>query len=440
NDPTSGSYASPDVNPVGSPINVTVTGLSISGTTASDYVLASSSANGNIGNITPATLTYVANTDSRTYGAANPIFTGTVTGFVDGQNQGDATSGTLSFTSPANASSPATTATNGDPKYAINGSGLTADNGDYVFVQTAGNATALTINPAVLTVSLIGTVEKTYDETTTATLVAGNYSLSPTENGDVIALNDPTTGTYASPNAGSGIAVTVNGLSISGTKAGDYVLAAPSVTDDVGKIDQVVLTGAIIGDPTKLYDGTNSATLGPNNYELFGFLQGQGGTVTQTSGTYASPNVGQELVTANITGDIAPNIGTDLANYVLPSIVTGEGTIGQNNLNNTIVANYHGPDSLEEILANAHGAMLPVIIIPFPAPAGLFTRGGAIFGSLPTIIQSMTAPATADGEVAVTTGQPLIVSPEEILLQGDREKTWWLTLPDARPVQPMQFH
>jgi MBG domain (YGX type) len=32
--------------------------------------------------------------------------------------------------------------------YAINGSGLTANNGNYVFVQAAGNATALTITPA----------------------------------------------------------------------------------------------------------------------------------------------------------------------------------------------------------------------------------------------------------------------------------------------------
>jgi hypothetical protein len=32
--------------------------------------------------------------------------------------------------------------------YAINGSGLTANNGNYSFVQTAGNATALTITPA----------------------------------------------------------------------------------------------------------------------------------------------------------------------------------------------------------------------------------------------------------------------------------------------------
>ena len=35
--------------------------------------------------------------------------------------------------------------------YAIDGSGLTANNGNYSFVQAAGNATALTVNPAHLT-------------------------------------------------------------------------------------------------------------------------------------------------------------------------------------------------------------------------------------------------------------------------------------------------
>src|SRR6202012_6047614 len=67
-----------------------------------------------------------------------------VAGFVNGDNQASATSGTLSFTSSA-------TATSNVGTYAINGSGLTANNGNYTFVQAASNATALTINPATLT-------------------------------------------------------------------------------------------------------------------------------------------------------------------------------------------------------------------------------------------------------------------------------------------------
>ncbi len=107
------------------------------------------------GVINPAMLTYVAAAASRSYGAASPALSGTVTGFVAGQTQQSATTGTLAFTTAA-------TAASNVGRYAITGSGLTANNGDYVLAQGAGNATALTINPALLSVS----GAKTYDTTT----------------------------------------------------------------------------------------------------------------------------------------------------------------------------------------------------------------------------------------------------------------------------------
>jgi hypothetical protein len=88
--------------------------------------------------ITPATLSYVANPASRNVGQPNPAFSGTVIGFVNGQTQSSATTGTLEFTSPATVSSPA-------GRYAIDGSGLTANFGNYVFVQASSSLTALTI-------------------------------------------------------------------------------------------------------------------------------------------------------------------------------------------------------------------------------------------------------------------------------------------------------
>jgi hypothetical protein len=93
--------------------------------------------------VDPATLTYTANSASRIYGATNPAFTGSVTGFVNGQNQATATTGTLGLATSA-------TAASNVGNYAITGSGLSANNGNYVFVQSANNATALTIDPATL--------------------------------------------------------------------------------------------------------------------------------------------------------------------------------------------------------------------------------------------------------------------------------------------------
>lgn len=96
--------------------------------------------------INPATLTYVANPVSRTYGDPNPAFSGSVTGFVNGDTLGSATTGTLTFTSPATAASNA-------GSWAINGGGLTANNGNYVFQDAVANLTALTVNKAPLTVA-----------------------------------------------------------------------------------------------------------------------------------------------------------------------------------------------------------------------------------------------------------------------------------------------
>jgi filamentous hemagglutinin family protein len=87
--------------------------------------------------VTPATLFYNANSASRLFGVPNPVFSGTVTGFVNGDTLTSATTGTPIFTSPATSQSPA-------GSYAIAGSGLSAAN--YTFIQAPGNATALTIS------------------------------------------------------------------------------------------------------------------------------------------------------------------------------------------------------------------------------------------------------------------------------------------------------
>ncbi len=94
------------------------------------------------GTITPATLIYVADAQSILYSQSIPTVGGTVSGFVAGENLSNATSGTTIFATNAAASS-------APGQYAVNGSGLAAKHGNYVFEQAATNATALTINYAV---------------------------------------------------------------------------------------------------------------------------------------------------------------------------------------------------------------------------------------------------------------------------------------------------
>ena len=154
--------------------------------------------------ITKAQLTYVATAASKAYGAALPTLTGTVSGFLGTDNQGNATTGTLTFTTTATASSSVA----GGP-YAMTGSGLSATN--YSFGQAAGNATAFTVNPVALGITANST-SKAYG----AALPTFTASYSGFVNGDTSAslTTAPTlstTATSASSVAGGPYAITGSG-------------------------------------------------------------------------------------------------------------------------------------------------------------------------------------------------------------------------------------
>jgi hypothetical protein len=90
--------------------------------------------------IKPATLVYVADPVTKQVGQPDPVFTGTVTGLVNGDTLGTVASGTIQFTSPATDTSPA-------GSYPIVGSGLTLDSDNYILVQApAGASPALTVS------------------------------------------------------------------------------------------------------------------------------------------------------------------------------------------------------------------------------------------------------------------------------------------------------
>ncbi|MGO8835888.1 MAG: beta strand repeat-containing protein [Limisphaerales bacterium] len=163
------------------------------------------------GTILAATLTNTANPASMTYGAAVPALTGSVSGFVGTDTQGNATTGALSFTTPATSSS-------GVGSYAINGSGLTANNGNYTFIQAAGNATALTISARP--VNLTGT--RPYDGTTTAS--AGILSVANKVGSDTVTVASGS-GVLATAEVGSQAISSLGTLALGGAAAGNYTLS-----------------------------------------------------------------------------------------------------------------------------------------------------------------------------------------------------------------------
>lgn len=138
---TIGTLVFTDKN-VGNGKTVIASGLGLSGTNAENYILASTSAT-NTANISTATLTVTANNTNRVYGAANPLFTASYSGFVNGENT-SVLSGAPSVTSSATVSSVV-----GGP-YAIRATQGTLGAANYTFNFVNGN---LTVTPATLTVS-----------------------------------------------------------------------------------------------------------------------------------------------------------------------------------------------------------------------------------------------------------------------------------------------
>ncbi len=122
---------------VGTGKTVTVSGLTLTGSAASNYTLTPPT--GLTANITAATLTVTANSTNRVYGAANPTFTGSVTG----QQNGDSI--TATFTTTAGTNSPVGSYTI-TPVLSDPGNKL----GNYTVTTNAGT---LTVTAAALTVT-----------------------------------------------------------------------------------------------------------------------------------------------------------------------------------------------------------------------------------------------------------------------------------------------
>ena len=257
--------------------------------------------------VTPATLTLTAAAASREYGAADPAFAATVTGFKNGETLASATSGAFVFASDA-------TAASGVGQYRVDVSGLTAASGNYVFTQDVANATALTVTPATLTVTA-GNLAKTYDgqafvggstlsyagfrNDETAAVLAGSVSFAGTSQGAINA------GTYA--------------LTPSGLSADNYIVSFASGTLTVNKA-ALTLTGA---DATREYGAADPAF----SATLTGFVNGEDfvtAGITGSAGGVSSALAGSPVGTYAYT----PTAGTFAAdNYAFTQFVDGRVTI-----------------------------------------------------------------------------------------------------------------
>jgi filamentous hemagglutinin family protein len=325
-----GSFASANA---GSGIDVTLTGITLNannnGTPVYGYSLVNANG-GAIGTINPAVLTaMIVNNPSKIYdGTSAAVLASSnysLGGFVSGQ--GASVTQTAGSYATANVGSGiALSASLAASNFAANSGTLLSN---YVLPTLAMGAG--TITPATLTATIANNPSKVYDGTTAATLATSNFSLSGFAAGQGASVTQ-TAGTYATANAGTGIAVSTsltaaNIAANGGTLLSNYVL--PTLATGTGTITPATLTATIVNNPSKVYDGTNTALLASSNYSLGGFVSGQGASVTQTTGIYATASAGSGIaLSAGLAAaNFAANGGTLLSNYILPTLATGAGTI-----------------------------------------------------------------------------------------------------------------
>ena len=306
------NFVSPNV---GTGIGVTVSGLTLTGSAAGNYTL--SQPTGLSNNITALGVTIssgiTANgkpydgTTTATISSNNVVLAGVLVGDVS--NVQLSTNGYVAnFVSP-----------NVGTGIGVTVSGLTLTGsaaGNYTLSQPTGlsnNITALGVTIS----SGITANGKPYDGTTTATISSNNVVLAGVLAGDVSNVKLSTNGyvaNFVSPNVGTGIGVTVSGLTLTGSAAGNYTLSQPTgLSNNITALGVTISSGITANG--KPYDGTTTATISSNNVVLAGVLAGDASNVKLSTNGYVanfvSPNVGTGIgVTVSgltLTGSAAGN-------------------------------------------------------------------------------------------------------------------------------------
>jgi filamentous hemagglutinin family protein len=332
-DPTSGSY---DTKNVGTSKVVTFSSLALSGADAGNYSLETSTLSGAVGRIDPKALT------ASLTGTVRKTYDGTILAMLAPANYslaGTVSGDDIALNNPVTGAYDTPHAGAGKT-VTVGGVALTgADAGNYSIGASTLSGAVGQIDPKTLTASLKGTVQKTYDATTTAALAGSNYGLTGVLVGDIVSLNNPTTGSYDSKNVGKSKLVTVSDLALIGASAGDYQLASNSLSAAIGRINAKALIASLVGTVVKSYDGTDIAYLTPANYALSGAIAGDVvGLNDPAIGSYNNKKVGTNK-TVTVTG--VALIGTDAGNYSIPSTKLSA-SIGTINPASTLFDNWAG--------------------------------------------------------------------------------------------------
>ncbi len=271
-----GGTATFDTKNIGNGKPVSATGLSLTGTAASNYSVNSSAST--TANITAKELTVTGITaDNKTYdttaSAVIHVGSAVLVGNLDGGNVVlDKSGASGAFTPNGNVGTGKTVQISG---LAVTGSAI----GNYTLTQPT---TTANIIAKELTVTGITADNKTYDATASAVIHVGSAVLvGNLDGGNVVLDTSGATGAFTpNGNAGNGKTVQISGLHVTGSAIGNYTLTQPTATANI-TAKELTVTG--ITADNKTYDTTTSAVIHKGSAALVGNLDG-GNVVLNTSG------------------------------------------------------------------------------------------------------------------------------------------------------------
>lgn len=267
---------------------VMFSGLKLEGAKAANYKLNVASFDVDA-TITKAPLTIKAKDNTITYGDA-PAENGftVVSGLCGNDTDGVVTNVTYTYdyTQNGNVGS-----------YTITPAGGEAANYE---VKTYENGT-LTVSPKALTVTAGNLkITKIYDGTNNAGVAAENtkLGLEGVVNNDNVQVSYTTIGAYADANVGSGKAVTISGLSLTGAKEGNYTISATEQQITAGEITKADLTAAMLSfaPASTVYDGTAKTV----SVTLNAPYTGMGGVTVKYDGAASATDAKTYAVKVNV--------------------------------------------------------------------------------------------------------------------------------------------
>ncbi len=271
----------------------------VTGLSAANYSFVASSSDGAL-TVNKAQLTVTADAQSRAYGAANPTFTQTISGFVNSDTDA-VVSGSTVGTSTANATSGV-----GDYAIVADATGFTADNYTFVANSTDG---VLTIGKAQLTVKADNLGSITYGDANPALTygitgyVNGEDATSANVSGTA-GLSINATQTNSHYNAGSW-AISVNDISGLNADNYDFVASGSNGSLTVGKATLTVTAGPqmrLYGDANPTFTQGISGYVNGDDISVVSGTLGYG-----SSGATGTTGIGTYSITANPTGLSASN-------------------------------------------------------------------------------------------------------------------------------------